>query len=95
MIRFVFLEEVDPAALMVHIWWTDEGARAGRVVVPASIRESFDRHEYPDPDWPMSIESAVGYGVFLSMKARVPLRIAGDISAWDKKAWGALDKQGQ
>ncbi|HZY68756.1 MAG TPA: hypothetical protein VFE52_09220, partial [Devosia sp.] len=76
--------------------WLQRGGKGGaaRIVLPPRIERALIDQNYPPPAPSMSIESAMSYAIFLSIRTGSTLVITGDREAWNPD-WGYLTDLGQ
>ncbi len=84
-----YTRQVDPDLITVMMAWTAHGEATGYLMLPRSLRLGVDHADYPSTAEPMPLESALAYGLFLSLKSLVQMRLAGDATAWNED-WGNL-----
>lgn len=77
-----------PDCVQVKLFW-DRGRRAGLVHIPRVICEELAENDWPAAIEPLSIDGALAYGLMLSMRAGISLRVSGDQSVWPEE-WGLL-----
>ena len=70
------------------------GAASARIALPADIQQLLVDRDYPPLAPSMSVESALCYGIFLAIRSKASLVIAGDKRAWNAD-WGYLTDLGQ
>lgn len=78
----------EPDCVHVQLLW-DGGRRAGQVHVPRAIYDQLVEHDWPSATEPINIDGALAYGLMLSIRAGVSLRVTGDQTVWASE-WGAL-----
>ncbi len=93
--NFLFVPQPRPDDVTV---WLERGhgdaANTARLLLPARLAAMMAAQAYPPPAPNMSIDSALSYAVFLSMRSGAPLTISGDIACWDSE-WGSLTDLGR
>ena len=60
-----------------------------RLLLPESLLQAMTAAELSPATKRTSVAAALAYGVFLAMKANVPLVVTGDLAAWNVQ-WGVL-----
>lgn len=85
-----FRYETAPTADCVHVelLW-DRGRRAGQLHVPRAISDELFEHDWPTAAAPLSIDGALAYGLMVSIRAGISLRLSGDQTVWPDE-WGNL-----
>ena len=90
-----FLYSSRPRPEDVAVWLEHRaGADSARIVLTSRIERMLTDGSYPPPAPKMSVESALCYAIFLAIRTRTSLVIAGDQSAW-KPDWGYLTDLGK
>ena len=84
-----YSRQVDPSLITIMMVWDSAGEATGYLMLPTSIRYLVEERNYPPASEPMPIESAMAYGLFLSLKSSVPMCLAGDATVWNE-SWGRL-----
>lgn len=72
----------------VQLFW-DCGRRAAQIHVPSEIADELVENDWPVADGFLSIDGALAYGLMLSMRAGLALKLYGDRSVWPDE-WGHL-----
>lgn len=85
-----FRYETKPShdCIAIRMLW-DEGERYGVLEMPHEIQDGVRLEDWPASDGPMSINSALAYGLFLSLQSNRALRLTGDTTVW-KEQWGQI-----
>ncbi|MBJ3785307.1 hypothetical protein [Devosia sediminis] len=77
--------------IAIRMLW-EEGERYGVLEMPHEIHDDMVADDWPASDGPMSINSALAYGLFLSLQSGRALRLTGDVTVW-KDQWGHILKR--
>jgi hypothetical protein len=91
-----FLYSSRPRSDDVVVWLQTgpKGVGVARLSLPDEIQRLLIDRDYPAPAPSMSIESALCYAIFLAIRSKTSLVIAGDKSVWNPD-WGYLTDVGQ
>ena len=89
-----FLDEPDDGAINIVMSQTDGGAAQGTLVLPPSLQLAIRTLDYPSTANPMSLDSAISYGVFLALNMRTRLVLTGNSDAWHGD-WGPLPRDAE
>lgn len=87
--QFVYSEKLDPDGITIVLVTDTSGRAVADVLVPPVVAFVYRDLVQPTLLSSLSVESAMAYGIFLAMKARVSLLISGDRAGW-QTSWGSL-----
>lgn len=77
----------DDTVLVCLLW--DGQRRAGKLEVPADLRQHIEEGNLPSSDEMFSIDGALAYGLVLSIRSGKKLRLSGDLTVW-RAEWGEV-----
>jgi hypothetical protein len=88
--NFRFDDAPSSATVVVTLSWDDDGRRTAVVEIPDGLEQSIGIDDcLSGASAQTSVESAMSYGLFVSLRAGVSLRLSGDRSVWDER-WGTI-----
>jgi hypothetical protein len=86
---FSYMDHPPPDVVAVELFWSADGTKCGSIRLPEQVTTAITTLDYPIPARDMSFESAVAYGVYLALRAELPIAVTGDRSVWNEH-WGTL-----
>ena len=86
-----FNYEVNPPedCVAICMLWTQDGKRSALLNIPVYLQDEVEQQSLPDPDETFSLDGALAYGVVLSIRSGLGLRLSGDLSVW-REEWGQV-----